>query len=241
MTALRSILFNVVFFVVTALSSIFVGMPALLLPRRAAVAATRVWARVVLAALKGIVGLDWELRGDRQALAQPGVFAVKHQSAWDTIVFLAIAADPAYVLKKELMLIPFYGWVSRKTRMIGVDRGKGGAAIRSMTKGARRAIDEGRQVVIFPQGTRVAPGATLPYHPGVAALYSQLGVPVTPVALNSGLFWGRRSFVKRPGRIVIEILPPIPPGLDRKTFMTTLETTIETASARLAAEAAVAG
>ena len=238
MTALRSIIFNVIFFVVTALSSILVGMPALLLPRRFAAIAIRIWARTILGALKWIVGLDWELRGDVRALAQPGVLAVKHQSAWDTIVFFAVASDPAYVLKKELQLIPFYGWVSLKAGMIGVDRGKAGAAIRSMAKGAKRAIAEGRQVVIFPQGTRVAPGAMAPYHPGVAALYGQLDVPVTPIALNSGLFWGRRSFVKRPGRIVVEILPPIPPGLDRKTFMTTLETTIETASARLAAEAA---
>lgn len=238
MTALRSIVFNVFFFVVTGLSSIVVGMPALLLPRRFAAFAIRIWARTVLGALRWTVGLDWELRGDARALARPGVLAVKHQSTWDTIVFFAIASDPAYVLKKELLLIPFYGWVSIKAGMIGVDRGKGGAAIRAMTKGAKRAIADGRQVVIFPQGTRVAPGAAVPYHPGVAALYGQLDVPVTPVALNSGLFWGRRSFVKRPGRIVVEILPPIPPGLDRKTFMTTLETAIETASARLAAEAA---
>lgn len=238
MTALRSIVFNLFFFAATGVSSVVVGMPLLLLPRRFAMAAIRIWARVVLGALKWIVGLDWELRGDPRALAAPGVLAVKHQSAWDTIVFFAIAADPTYVLKKELLLIPFYGWVSMKAGMIGVARDKGGTAIRSMAKGAKRALADGRQIVIFPQGTRVAPGAAAPYHPGVAALYGKAGATVTPIALNSGLFWGRRSFVKRPGRIVVEILPPIAPGLDRKTFMATLETAIETASARLAAEAA---
>lgn len=241
MTALRSLAFNGFFFLATAIACIVIGLPCLLMPRGVLVVAMRIWARTMLGALRWLAGIDWELRGDARALSSPGVLAVKHQSAWDTIVFLAAAADPAYVLKKELLLIPVYGWLIRKADMIVVDRSKGGSAIRSMAKGGARALAQGRQIVIFPQGTRVAPGAAAPYHPGVAALYQQTGVAVTPVALNSGLHWGRRSFVKRPGRIVIEILPPIAPGLDRKAFMETLETAIEGASARLAAGAAAPG
>jgi 1-acyl-sn-glycerol-3-phosphate acyltransferase len=121
--------------------------------------------------------------------------------------------------------------------MIGVDRGGAGAALRGLIRAAKAAVAAGRQVVIFPQGTRVPPGEAAPYQPGIAALYGQVEAPVVPVALNSGLFWGRRSFIKRPGTIVLEVLPALPPGLDRKAFMAQLEQAIETAGARLAAEA----
>src|SRR5882724_3340203 len=227
MTALRSVAFNVAFFVVTALACVFVGTPCLALPRRCSHAATKGWARTILWLLAHIVGLRYELRGEVAALSRACVIAPKHQSAWDTIVFFAICDDAVYVLKKELMLIPFYGWNARKLGMIGVDRGGAGAALRGLIRAAKAAVAAGRQVVIFPQGTRVPPGAptgeAVPYQPGIAALYGQVEVPVIPVALNSGLFWGRRSFIKRPGTIVLEILPALPPGLDRKAFMAQLE------------------
>src|SRR5262249_4612223 len=158
------------------------------------------------------------------------VIAPKHQSAWDTIVFFAICDDAIYVLKQELMHIPFYGWNARKLGMIGLDRSGAGAALRGLIRQAQATIAAGRQLAIFPQGTRVPPGAAAPYQPGIAALYTQVEAPVIPVALNSGLFWGRRRFVKRPGTIVLEILPAIPPGLDRKAFTAQLEHAIETAS-----------
>ncbi len=238
MTALRSLLFNAAFFVVTALACVLVGTPCLLLPRRFSRAATKVWARTILWLLARIVGLRYEVRGDVAALSRPCVVAPKHQSAWDTIVFFALCDDAVYVLKRELMLIPFYGWNARKLGMIGLDRGGAGAALRGLIRAAKAAVAAGRQVVLFPQGTRVAPGAAAPYQPGIAALYGQVEAPVIPVALNSGLFWGRRSFIKRPGTIVLEVLPPIPPGLDRKAFMARLEQAIEGASDRLAAGAA---
>jgi 1-acyl-sn-glycerol-3-phosphate acyltransferase len=140
-------------------------------------------------------------------------------------------------MKKELMLIPVYGWLARKQRMIPIDRKAGASALRGLLRAAEAAKGEGRQIVIFPQGTRVAPGADAPYQPGVAALYARLGCPVVPVALNSGCFWPRRSFVKYPGRIVIELLEPIPPGLAKGAFLAELERRIETATARLEAEA----
>ena len=233
----RSLLFNISFFTMTAVACLFVGTPCLVLPRRCSHAATRAWARVALWLLAHIVGLRYEVRGDRAALSRPCVIAPKHQSAWDTIVFFAICDDAIYVLKQELMHIPFYGWNARKLGMIGLDRSGAGTALRRLIRQVKAAIAAGRQLVIFPQGTRVPPGGAAPYQPGIAALCGQVEAPVVPVALNSGLFWGRRSFVKRPGRIVLEILPAIAPGLDRKAFMAQLEQAIETASDRLAAEA----
>lgn len=234
MIFLRSLAFNLYFFTGTAAALLFVGLPCLALKRRHAHAAARAWAAAMLWGLRVIVGLRHELRGDRAALDQPCVLAVKHQSAWDTIVFLAIARDAAYVLKKELMAIPVYGWVARKLELIPVDRKSGASAMRAMLRQAKRAFAEGRQIVIFPQGTRVAPGERASYQPGTAALYAQVNAPVVPVALNSGLYWARRSFLKRPGTIVVEFLPAIEPGLGRAEFMRALEDRIESASERLA-------
>ena len=121
--------------------------------------------------------------------------------------------------------------------MIRIDRAGGARALRGLIEGGRAALDRGAPIAIFPEGTRVAPGEHRPYHPGVAALYRHLDCTVVPVALNSGVFWGRRSFVKRPGRIVVEFLPPIAPGLERKDFMTELERRLEPATERLVAEA----
>src|SRR5262249_7746747 len=149
-------------------------------------AATKAWARAMLWLLAHIVGLRTELRGDLAALSRACVIAPKHQSAWDTIVFFAICDDAVYVLKQELMLIPFYGWNARKLGMIGIDRGGAGAALRGLIRATKAAVAAGRQVVIFPQGTRLPPGEEAPYQPGIAALYGQVEAPVIPVALNSG-------------------------------------------------------
>ena len=140
-------------------------------------------------------------------------------------------------MKQELVKVPIVGPYMRAMEMIPVDRKAGARALRQMVEDARAAASTGRAILIFPQGTRVAPGAKAPYHPGTAALYVGLGVPVIPVALNSGMYWSRNAFWKRPGKIVVEFLPPIPPGLDRKAFMARLEETLETATARLEAEA----
>ena len=155
---------------------------------------------------------------------------------WDTIVFVALLNDPAIVLKSELLWIPYYGWFSAKAGMIGIDRGSGSAAVRHLVTQGKTAIKANRPIVIFPEGTRSAPGAAPDYKPGVAALYRQLGVQCVPAAVNSGLYWPRRRFLRKPGTIVLEFLPSIPPGLDRKTFMSTLETRIEEATAHLIAE-----
>jgi len=237
MTWLRSLLFNAVFFVLTAVLGL-AGLPVLLLPRRATVGFGRFWARAVLALLKAIVGLDGEIRGREHLPRGACIVAMKHQSAWDTLILPVVLDDPAVVLKRELLWIPLYGWYAARAGSIAIDRRAGAAALRPMLRAARRAAARGQPVVIFPEGTRTAPGRRLAYQPGVAALYQTLDLPLVPAAVNSGLFWGRRRFVKRPGRIALSFLEPIPPGLPRRAMMAELERRIETETAALEAEAA---
>lgn len=240
MTFLGSVLFNIWFFGLTALLLVL-SLPTHLMARRWSCLVGKAWMRGLTWGLATFCGLRYELRGRVELLRQPGLFAAKHQSAWDTMIFHTLCPDPAYVMKKELLSVPLYGWLAKRQGNIPVDRKGGAAALKKMLEEAQAAIAAGRQIVIFPQGTRVAPGAGAadwPYHPGVAGLYARLGVGCVPVALNSGVFWGRRSFVKRAGTIVVEVLDPIPPGMSRAAFMRELEQRVEAASARLEAEAA---
>jgi 1-acyl-sn-glycerol-3-phosphate acyltransferase len=236
MMFLRSALYNIGFVIETMVIGL-IGMPTLLVSRKAVVRFSRLWGRVTFAWLRWTVGLEYEVRGREYLPTVPSILALKHQSAWDTIVIGQLLADPAIVYKRELQRIPIFGWYLWGAGMIAIDREAGSAALKHMVNAAKQAIAMGRSVAIFPEGTRGPVGSKLPYLIGVGALYSQLGVPMIPVALNSGFFWGRQAFLKRPGRIVIEILPPIPPGLDRRQAMATLEAQIEENSARLLAEA----
>ncbi|MGG5818887.1 lysophospholipid acyltransferase family protein [Falsiroseomonas sp. HW251] len=234
MTLLRSILFNACFYLLTAGMGLL-GLPLMLAPRRHAVALVRAWGRSVVFLLGAICGVRLELRGLANIPAGGVVLASKHQSAFDTIVWLAHLPDPAYVLKKELLAIPLYGWFCRKVGMIPVDRSGGGAALRAMLRAAQAALEAGRQVVIFPEGTRSAPGERLPYQPGVVAIAGS-GAPVVPVATDSGRVWGRKAFVKKPGTIRVSVLPPLPPGLPRAKLLAALEAAIETESTTLLGE-----
>lgn len=239
MIFLRSFLFNVLWLSWTALLCIF-ALPSLAFGRGAAKAVARTWTRVILWLAKVVVGLRFELRGLENLPADGGcIIAAKHQSAWDTFLFHGVLPDPVYILKQELLRIPFVGWYMARAGMIGVDRSAGAKAMRHMIEAAAAAAAEGRQLVIFPEGTRTPPGDTRPYKPGIAALYARIHHPVVPVALNSGLFWARQSFLKRPGLIVVEFLPPLPNGLTKNAFMDTLHSRIEDACARLNAEAGV--
>jgi len=232
---LRSLAFNAAFWLWTVAAAL--GMLPLLAGSGHTIQrAARLWMRGIQGLLRTVVGLDHEVRGRGRVPAGPAIFAVKHQSAWETMALHLLLDEPAIALKRELLQIPLFGWYAWKAGMIRIDRGQGSKALRLLVQDARARLDAGRPVVIFPEGTRVAPGVRQRYLPGVAALYLQLRVPVVPVALNSGLFWGRRSFVKRPGRIVVEFLDPIPPGLDRRTFLAELEARLEPAAERLAAE-----
>jgi 1-acyl-sn-glycerol-3-phosphate acyltransferase len=224
---LRSAAFNLAFLLFTAVATV-AGLPALpLLSAHAVRRYARGWIRGVLALLRGIVGLEVEVRGLERLPEGPVIFAAKHQSALDTLLFHTIRTDVIYGLKRELRWIPLFAFYLARSGCIFVDRGGAATALKSLVRGAREATRHGCSIVIFPEGTRKPPGAPPDYKSGVAALYGALGVPVVPVALNTGLFWPRRSFVKRPGRAVVELLEPIPPGLDRHRFMALLEERIE--------------
>ena len=237
MRLIRSLAFNAMFMAWTVV--VLIGLALLLpLPRGAMQWGVRIWANGVSALARWLVGITYEVRGRENLVFGAAVYASKHQSAWETAVFYRLLPEPAYVMKKELFRIPFWGWCARKVGAVSVDRAGGARALRQLVRACVAALARGRQVVIFPEGTRIPPGRVLGYHPGIAAIYGAAGgAPVVPVALNSGVYWGRRSRVKWPGTIVIEILPAIPPGLDRRTFMAELERRIETATRRLEAEA----
>ncbi|WP_454915079.1 lysophospholipid acyltransferase family protein [Xanthobacter sediminis] len=236
MTALRSLVFQVAFYAVTTIY-VFAFLPLLLLPRRVHWKyGVLAWAATTGALLRVICGTRVEVRGRENIPEGPFLIAAKHQSAWETLALLPMFPDPAFIMKKELTFIPLLGWYFAKARMIPVDRSGGMAALKALTRYARREVEAGRQILIFPEGTRRPPGAPPDYKFGVAHLYGALGVPCLPVALNSGLYWPRRTLIKQPGTILVEILPPIPPGLGRAAFQARLEADIETASTRLLEE-----
>jgi 1-acyl-sn-glycerol-3-phosphate acyltransferase len=210
-------------------------LPLLLGARRPALKAIALWSRWVLAGVNFTCGLAVEIRGQENLPKGPCLVAAKHQAMLDILPPFSYLDDPAIVQKRELLAIPIFGWFGRKAGMIAIDRDGAAKSLRAMLAAASEAISEGRQVFIFPEGTRQEPGAPPDYKPGVAGLYRELGVPCVPVATNSGRLWPAHGLMRWPGVAVVEILPPIPPGLKRAEFMRRLETEIETASARLLA------
>jgi 1-acyl-sn-glycerol-3-phosphate acyltransferase len=235
MTFLRSVFFNITFYLWTALISIL-SLPVLLLSEHGTIWISKLWAVVSLMLLRMTVGLTHEVRGRDNLPKGPVIVALKHQSAWDTIALWVLLESPAIVLKRSLAMIPVFGWYMRRGKAIVIDRKAGAKSLRPMVAAARAAVAAGRPIAIFPEGSRTPVGVRRSYHPGVAALYAQLQLPIVPVALNSGLFWSRRSFLKRPGKILVEFLPTIEPGLDRRHVMAELEGRIEQKTAKLVAE-----
>ncbi len=231
---LRSIVFNLLFYLNLIVQLVF-ALPTLVMPRMAIVKVATNWGITNLWLLR-LCGIKVEYRGIEKIPPGPLLVASKHQSLWETFALLWLFSDPAFILKRELQWIPLFGWFAWKARMIPVDRGRRSQALAEMTERARAALDGGRQIVIFPEGTRRAPGAEPSYKYGIVHLYAETGITCLPIALNSGLFWPRRSFLRYPGTIVAEILDPIPPGLSRDEFKARLQETIETATARLVAE-----
>ena len=233
---LRSLAFNVGWYVGSTILAI-VGSPILLMSRRCVVAWSLFWIDFCLGWLRVTCRLTHRVGGLENMPASPVIFACKHQSSWETLAFSKLFPNSAIVLKRELLFIPIVGWAMARVGNIAVERGDGAAALRGLVRQAKAAIADGRSILIFPEGTRTPVGSQRPYQVGAAALYRQLGVPVVPVALNSGLFWGRRQFIKWPGVIDVEVLPAIPPGLGREAFMATLRERIEAATTRLVAGA----
>jgi len=234
---LRSALYQILFLPWTLI--LCLGYLPLLVaaPRRTVQRAAAFWLEGALWMQKYVLGLSFEVLGQENLPKGGAILAAKHQSAWETMVFHRLVGDPAFVLKRELLKLPLIGWYMRGTGQIAIDRAARGAALKQMLDKGKRAVEQGRSLVIFPEGTRQPTGHAGRYHSGVYKLYEALGVPVVPIALNSGLFWGRNAFLRHPGRITLQVLPPIPPGLGREAFMSRLQTEIETATRALELQA----
>lgn len=231
----RSLIFNVTFYAALVVWLI-VALPTFVMPRRAILTLARLWARQNIWLLRVICNVKVEVRGLARIPRGPLVVASKHQSMWETFALVPLFDDPLYILKRELTRIPLFGWYLVKAGMIAVNRKAGTRALLRMTREAVRKVrDDGRQLIIFPEGTRRPVGAAPAYKPGMAQVYVDCGVPCLPVALNSGLFWPRRTFLRYPGTLVVECLECVPPGLSRREFVARISTAIETATDTLVA------
>jgi len=235
MIVLRSLAFMVAFYAWSLIMAL-VMLPTVLAPRRWMMACFSLWGRGIYVLLGALCGIKVEIRGKHLIPKGAALVAAKHQCMFDVFSQYVWLPDSCWVMKKELMWIPFLGWYSLKTKMIVIDREGHATALRKLVKDGLERFAEKRQLVIFPEGTRGKPGVAGDYKPGIAALYREFGVPCVPVATNSGVHWPAHGFLRKPGTIVFEYLEPIPPGLKRATFMDTLKTRIETASNALLAE-----
>ncbi len=225
MSWIRSAAFNAWFYVVTTLFCL-----ASPVPRRGSgpkkmarsLAYAGLWARATLAGLHPLVGIEWRITGLEHLPDGPALLAAQHQSAFETLLWVAVLPRVCFVVKHELMRIPLFGGMLKACGMIGVDRDAGAQALRGMLQAGMQASASGRHILVFPEGTRVAPGVRVPLHVGVAALATRTGLPVIPVLTDSGRCWGRRSFRKTPGVIHLQILPPLPAGLPREALLARL-------------------
>ena len=235
--SVRSLLFIVTLYV-SLLAWMIVGLPVLILPRMFMVYFARAWSHYFLWLCRVVGGLKVEIRGRENIPSGPLLIASKHQSMWETFALLSLFSDPCFILKRELAFIPFFGWYLFKLRNVPIDRKAGSRALVKIIRAARQEIrvGRGRQILFFPEGTRRPPGAPPEYRHGIAQVYSGLDVPCLPIGLNAGLYWPRRSLKLRQGTIIMEILPPIPPGLDRAIFFARMQDEIEASSNRLLAE-----
>jgi 1-acyl-sn-glycerol-3-phosphate acyltransferase len=229
---LRSLLFNVLFYLLMVFWLV-VAVPTFLLPWTTVMVFARIWARSSIWLQRVVCNTRVEYRGLDRIPKGPLIVASKHQSMWETFALLQFFDQPLFILKRELTWIPLFGWYLIKSDMIGIDRRAGGRSLLAMARRAGEAVRRGRQLVIFPEGTRTPVGAPPRYKPGVSQIYLESGVACLPVALNSGLFWPRRTFMRYPGTLVVEFLDPLPPGLARRDFLARITTVIEDATGRL--------
>jgi 1-acyl-sn-glycerol-3-phosphate acyltransferase len=230
----RSVFFIAQMYLSMALMALFF-LPFALFSRRGALFAVHTYCRWVRFTARVLVDLRSEIRG--MPPSEPCLIAAKHQSFFDIIMIVSAVPRPRFIMKSELRWAPILGWYALRIDCVPVNRGKRAEAIKQMMDGAKSGEVAPGQLIIYPQGTRVAPGAEKPYKIGTGVLYEQLGQPCHPAACNVGVFWPKRSLLRKPGLAVVEFLPPIPPGRKVEAFMADLEEAIETASNRLMAEA----
>lgn len=238
MLALRSLLYNFALYLSTIVQMVFWTPFYFLSPRKASWYIPKFWARSCLWLMKVICGSRPDIRGMENLPSGPFILAPKHQSFWDVLAFFPYLEDPLFILKRELRWIPFFGLYIIKQRLIPVDRGKKGKALRDAIALTRIEMADNRQLIIYPEGTRRPPGAEPAYKWGIAEIYSELGLPVVPVAHQAGLFWPRRKFLRHPGTIHGRFLPPIPPGLSKEAFMARLVAETEAACDAILVETA---
>ncbi len=232
MLIIRSTIFNIVHYSILVIASLVCCM-LVPFPQKCILKAMKVSCYVIRFALKYIAGIEIEIRG-QENLPQGGfIIAPKHQSAMETFFFPGFVNNAVYILKKELTNIPFFGWALKRVGCVGIDRSAGASALRKMKNGCGAILDKGRTVVVFPEGTRTKAGQTTKYQSGAAILYSTFDVPFIPVALNSGLFWSKKAYIKYPGKIIIEFLPAMPKGLSKQEFVDELKNRIETACQKI--------
>ncbi len=236
MLLLRSLLFNLAFYL-NLIGLLIVGLPALLLRREVVFKLARVWAINSLWLLKAICGTHVEFRGVEHLPKGPFIVAAKHQSVWETFALIMLFDDFCYILKRELTFIPLFGWYIWKADQIAIDRTQGSSALAQAEEKARKIFAANRKLFIFPEGTRRPAGAPPKYKFGVAHIYDACGVACLPIALNSGLFWARRSWLRRPGTVIVDVLEPIAPGLEKQVFFELLQDRLETATNSLLDEA----
>lgn len=237
---IRSTLFNIAFFTTTPLMALC-ALPTIWMPRRKAMFIVHAWVRLVYALERIFMNLNYEVRGwENVPKGQSFLLAAKHQSAYETMKLHILFDDPAIVLKQELLNIPLWGLFLGKIDPVAIDRSNRDQAIKSLLDGVRHVKEQGRPIVIFPQGTRVLPDATTaekPYKAGIGRMYELSGLPIVPLALNTGIFWPRNSLIKRPGKVIFQFLPPIVGGQNTDTAMKILQDNLENASNALTAEA----
>jgi len=231
---------SIIFWILTFLTTIIIALtclPFILLKDKKLVDnVAKFWALCLVFFLKYICNIDHKILGTKHLPKTPYIIASKHQSMWDTIIMLLIDKRPVYILKKELCKIPFYGWYVKNISTIPIDRKGGATALKNMIKECKKYLNNKQNIIIFPQGTRTPPRsdiADFPYQSGITAIYSSCKVPVAPVALNSGSFWGKGFIFKKTGTITLEFLPAIKPGLSKDDFIKKLQEDIENKSKEL--------
>lgn len=238
MLYIRSVAFNAAFYLNLVVQMIVWTPFYFLAPRHRAWFVPKFWSRSSVWLMKVLAGIDMEISGQENLPDGPYILAPKHQSFLDTIAFLPYIHDPLYILKRELRWIPFFGWYIIKMRMVPVDRGRRSKALKEVIARTREEMKENRQLIIYPEGTRRAPGAEPNYKWGIVELYSELQIPVVPVAHQAGLFWPRRKFLRYPGTIKARFLPPIPPGLSKEEMLNRLIAATEAACDAILVEVA---
>lgn len=239
MLYLRSLAFNLAFYASMVVQMFFWAPFYFLAPRHSAWFVPKFWSRTSLWLYRVLAGTRSDISGLENLPEGSFILAPKHQSFWDAIAFFPFLDDPLYILKRELTWIPFFGWYILKMRMIPVDRGNRAKALRSVVAATKAELARNpRQLIIYPEGTRRAPGDVPAYKYGIVELYSQLHLPVVPVAHVAGLYWPRRKFLRYPGTIKARFLPPIPPGLGKQEFMARLIAETEAGCDELLVDAA---